>query len=68
MYIILTNLAGLVKKYIIPLFESADELWKVGCPPWYLVTNEPVHTVEAAWRVGLAYARHWQIEMALRDN
>jgi hypothetical protein len=29
------------------------------------VTNKPVHTVEAAWRVGLAYARHWHIEMAL---
>ncbi len=30
--------------------------------PWYLLTTEPIHTVEDAWAVVLAYARRWQIE------
>jgi len=34
--------------------------------PWYLLTNEPIETAEDAWRVVLAYARRWQIEMAFR--
>lgn len=37
-----------------------------GRPPWYLLTNEPIRSVEDAWRVVLAYARRWQIEMAYR--
>lgn len=37
-----------------------------GREPWYLLTNEPVATVAAAWRVVLAYARRWQIEMSFR--
>jgi len=37
-----------------------------GREPWYLLTNEPVETVEDAWAVVLAYARRWQIEMAFR--
>ena len=34
--------------------------------PWYLITTEPVHTPEQAWRIIFAYARRWQIEMSLR--
>lgn len=38
-----------------------------GEKPWYLLTNEPVATAEDAWKVVLAYARRWQIEMAFRN-
>jgi hypothetical protein len=38
-----------------------------GGKPWYLLTNEVVNTAEDAWKVVLAYARRWQIEMALRN-
>ena len=31
-----------------------------------LLTNEPVESIESAWRIVLAYARRWQIEMSLR--
>jgi hypothetical protein len=34
--------------------------------PWYLLTNEPIETAEDAWRIVLAYARRWQIEMCFR--
>jgi hypothetical protein len=37
-----------------------------GRPPWYLLTNEPIGSVEDAWRVVFAYARRWQVEMAYR--
>lgn len=37
-----------------------------GRSPWYLLTNEPIRSVEDAWKVVLAYARRWQIEMAYR--
>ncbi len=37
-----------------------------GRHPWYLLTNMPVVSVEAAWQVLLAYARRWQIEMTYR--
>jgi hypothetical protein len=37
-----------------------------GRSPWYLLTNAPVETVQEAWRVVFAYARRWQIEMAIR--
>jgi hypothetical protein len=30
-------------------------------------TNEPVATAQDAWKVALAYARRWQIEMAFRN-
>ena len=49
-----------------------DELWLVvsrpgrGRTPWYLLTNEPVSTNDDAWRVVLAYARRWQVEMCYR--
>jgi hypothetical protein len=58
----------------VPVRHSAypGPLWLVvsrpgkGRSPWYLLTNEPVRTVEDAWRVVFAYARRWQIEMAFR--
>lgn len=34
--------------------------------PWYLLTSEPAHTPELAWQIVLAYARRWQVEMAIR--
>ena len=37
-----------------------------GCKPWYLITTEPVHNSEQAWKIIFAYARRWQIEMSLR--
>jgi hypothetical protein len=37
-----------------------------GKTPWYLLTNEPIATTNDLWRMVLAYARRWQIEMALR--
>ena len=37
-----------------------------GREPWYLLTNEPLATVEDAWRIVLAYARRWQVEMTYR--
>lgn len=37
-----------------------------GRTPWYLITNEPVQTVEDAWRIVLAYNRRWQVEVSFR--
>lgn len=37
-----------------------------GRKPWYLLTSEPVTTVEDAWQVVFIYARRWQIEMGFR--
>jgi len=37
-----------------------------GREPWYLLTNEPVHNAEDAWRIVLCYRRRWQIEMNWR--
>lgn len=37
-----------------------------GRSPWYLLSNEPIHSVDDAWRLILAYGRRWQIEMAFR--
>ena len=37
-----------------------------GRKPWYLLTNETIHTPEQAWNIVFAYARRWQIEMSLR--
>jgi hypothetical protein len=50
----------------------AGPLWLVVCrrgkgqTPWYLLTTEPILTAEQAWRIVLAYARRWQIEMTFR--
>ena len=52
--------------------EVPGQLWLVvarsgqGRTPWYLLTNEPLTDVAAAWRVVLAYSRRWQVEMSLR--
>ncbi len=49
-----------------------EELWLVvsrpgkGRRPWYLLTNEPIANSRDAWRVVLAYARRWQVEMCYR--
>ena len=34
--------------------------------PWYLLTSETIETTDDAWRVVLAYARRWQVEMCYR--
>jgi hypothetical protein len=52
--------------------EHGQPLWLVvarpgaGREPWYLLTNVPVHTPQDAWRIVLAYARRWNVEMSLR--
>lgn len=52
--------------------ELHRRLWLVvsrfgkGKEPWFLLTNEPIVTVAQAWQIVFAYARRWQIEMALR--
>ena len=48
------------------------ELWLVvsrpgkGRAPWYLLTRETIETPDYVWRVVLAYARRWQVEMCYR--
>jgi DDE family transposase len=37
-----------------------------GQEPWYLLTSEPIQSVEDAWRIVYSYARRWQIEMSWR--
>jgi len=37
-----------------------------GREPWYLLTNEPVLSVDDAWRIVFAYARRWQVETTFR--
>jgi hypothetical protein len=51
--------------YAAPLWLVVARSGK-GREPWYLLTNEPIEGEEDAWRVVLAYARRWQIEMAFR--
>ena len=52
--------------------QMDDQLWLVvsrpgrGRKPWYLLTNEPMASIDDAWRVVLAYARRWQVEMCFR--
>ncbi len=52
--------------------QMEDALWLVvsrpgkGRKPWYLLTNETILTTGDAWRVVLAYARRWQVEMCYR--
>ena len=49
-----------------------QSLWLVvsrpgqGRKPWYLLTNEPIATVDDAWKVVFAYARRWQVELCYR--
>jgi hypothetical protein len=37
-----------------------------GCQPWFLLTNEPILSVQDAWRIVLGYNRRWQIETSFR--
>lgn len=37
-----------------------------GKTPWYLLTSEPVHTLEQADRIIRIYARRWQVELSIR--
>jgi len=37
-----------------------------GHHPWYLLTNEPVAEPDELWRIVLAYARRWQLELVWR--
>jgi hypothetical protein len=52
--------------------EVPGWLWLVvarpgqGRTPWYLLTNEPLADVDAAWQVVFAYSRRWQVEMSIR--
>lgn len=50
--------------------DYGGPLWLVvarrGGEPWYLLTNEPIESEEAAWQVVLAYARRWQVETSFR--
>jgi hypothetical protein len=52
--------------------KDGEHLWLVvarrshGQEPWYLLTNQPIRNAQDAWQVVLAYARRWQIEMAIR--
>ena len=50
----------------------AQPLWLVVArhgghhEPWYLLSSDPVQTIDQAWAVVLAYARRWQIEWTWR--
>lgn len=52
--------------------QVEQPLWLVvsrpgpGRKPWYLLTNEPIATVDDAWKVVFAYARRWQVELCYR--
>jgi hypothetical protein len=59
---------------VVPVthLQFDQPLWLVvsrpskGRQPWYLLTNEPINSLEEAWRIVFAYARRWQIEMTYR--
>jgi hypothetical protein len=52
--------------------EYQGHLWLVvvrqgrGREPWYLLTNEPVETIEQAWEMVFSYASRWKIEESFR--
>jgi hypothetical protein len=52
-----------VPKHDIPLWLVVSRPGQ-GREPWYLLTNEPISSVDDAWRIVFAYARRWQVEMA----
>lgn len=33
--------------------------------PWYLLTNDPIPDLAAAWQIVFAYSRRWQVEMSI---
>src|SRR5436309_6600871 len=37
-----------------------------GREPWYLLTNEPVETIEQAWDMVFSYVSRWKIEESFR--
>jgi len=37
-----------------------------GRKSWYMLTNEPISSVDDAWRVVPAYNRRWQVELSIR--
>ena len=47
-------------------------LWMVvsrpgpGRQPWFLLTNDPINSIQNAWRMVLGYNRRWQIETCIR--
>ena len=45
--------------------RSPAEGWPA---PWYLLTNEPVATNDELWRIVLAHARRWELEMVWRSG
>ena len=49
----------------IPLWLVVSRQGK-GRSPWYLLTNQPVDSVDHAFSLIRAYARRWPIEMAWR--
>jgi len=58
-----------------PVFDPTHHqaLWLViarrkNQSPWYLLTSQPAHSPQLAWQMVLAYARRWQVEMAIRFN
>lgn len=58
-----------------PVFDPTHQqpLWLViarrkNQPPWYLLTSQPAHSPQLAWQIVFAYARRWQVEMAIRYN
>jgi hypothetical protein len=63
---------GVVAVPVSHLEYDDGPLWLVvsrpgqGRPPWYLLTNEPIHSADDAWRVVFAYARRWQVETTYR--
>lgn len=60
--------------FFTPVRDRAlsQPLWLVvarpgkGREPWYLLTNETIRSTDDAWRIVLAYARRWLVEMAIR--
>jgi Transposase DDE domain len=58
----------------VTLVGHPQPLWLVvarlggGREPWYLLTNDPIHTLADAWAVVLSYARRWQIEEIWRAS
>jgi hypothetical protein len=58
-----------------PVFDTTFQqtLWLVVArrkhqSPWYLLTTQPIRCPEDAWFIVHAYARRWQVEMAIRYN
>ena len=58
-----------------PVFDPVhhQSLWLVVArrknqSPWYLLTTQPIRCPDDAWNIVYAYARRWQVEMAIRYN